>query len=242
MDLNNLNFLARVINTVVDPSVYEKNRNYINKPMEDIPFGHILNVNWDNIAGSFNIIRDYMTQAVYVDLISATNTANKLVLRGTGGGIQVGDIFTNTAIGAATFNNSVGIAYKGADGKINYSNNFESLREAIGAQKAGEETPPINLLWDGNITLSNNSSIITLNNDARKYSVLVGVACPHIGDGRPQDTVLVFPNFQTGITAMNRNGGSYAFFLWDGGVSVTLRSQGWRDGGSSTFTRVYGLL
>lgn len=240
MDMSNLNYLGTRIQEVFDPSVYEKNRGYINKPMEDITFGHILNVNWENIVDSFIILKNYALQAVYVDIVSQNNTPNTLVMRGSSGGIQVGDIFTNTAIGNVGLTNGIGLAYKGADNKINYTTNYDSIRSLIGAKKAGESD--VNLLWSGNITLNNGSSIITLDSSARNYSVLIGIACPHTGEGRPQETTLIFANTTTGASSMNRNGGAYNYFTWDGGVSVTLRSAGYRDGGSSNFTRIYGLL
>lgn len=240
MDLNNLNFLTTRIQEVFSPSVYEKNRGYLNKPMEDIPFGHILNVNWVNLVDSFNIIKDYMVQAVYVDIVSMDNTPNTLVMRGASGGIQVGDIFTSTPIVNTGLYNGVGIAYKGSDGKINYTNNYESVRSLIGAKKIGESD--VNLLWSGNISLRDNSTILTLPDDARKYSVLVGYVAANRWEGRPPMSVLLMPNLDAGYTSENRSGGASAHFLWDGGVSVTLRSHSHRDSSDSLFSKIYGLL
>ena len=240
MDMNNLNFLATRIQEVFDPSVYEKNRGYINKPMEDITFGHLLNINWENITDSFNVLKNYALQAVYVDIVSQANTPNTLVMRGSAGGIQVGDIFTDTAIGNVGLTNGIGIAYKGADNKINYTTNYDSIRSLIGAKKAGESD--VNLLWSGNISLRDSSTIVTLPDDARKYSVLVGYVAPNRWEGRPPISVLLMPNLDAGGSAENRNGGASAHFLWDGGVSVSLRSHSWRDPADSLFSRIYGLL
>lgn len=238
MDMNNLNFLATRIQEVFDPAIYEKNRGYINKPMEDITFGHLLNINWENITDSFNVLKNYMLQAVYVDIVSNENKPNTLVMRGASSGIQVGDIFTNTAIGNTALTNGIGIAYKSSDGKINYTTNYDSIRSLIGAKKAGESN--LQLLWSGPITLRDKSTILTLPTVTKDYSMLLGYVDPY--DGKSPHSVMIVADQISGTSEIGRHGGGEATFLWDGGVSITLRSKGHRDGGQSTFYKIYGVL
>lgn len=51
--------IATAIALMYDPEVYSKLKTEINKPMADVPAGHALNINWDNIVNSYKVIKDF---------------------------------------------------------------------------------------------------------------------------------------------------------------------------------------
>lgn len=56
------NLLENVISQMTEvykPEIYSTDVNVINKPMADIPAGHILNINWDNIYNSFKLLTQF---------------------------------------------------------------------------------------------------------------------------------------------------------------------------------------
>lgn len=52
----NLKLVISKIVEVYKPEIYDTEVTVLNKPMADIPAGHILNINWDNICGSFKAL------------------------------------------------------------------------------------------------------------------------------------------------------------------------------------------
>ena len=117
LDKGRLEEIATAIALMYDPEIYSKLKTEINKPMADIPVGHALNINWDNITNSYKIIKDFLKETLYKEDMSMENVGSKIVQRGTSGGIKVGDIYSTTAL-TNTFPTGSGIAYKGTDGVI----------------------------------------------------------------------------------------------------------------------------
>ena len=123
-----LDEIATAIALMYDPEIYSKLKTQINKPMADIPVGHALNINWDNIANSYKIIKEFLQETLYKEDMSMENVESKVVQRGASGGIKVGDIYTSTAL-TSVFPAGSGIAYKGADGLLQYCNNYSKFFE-----------------------------------------------------------------------------------------------------------------
>lgn len=78
--------IATAIALMYDPEVYSKLKTEINKPMADVPAGHALNINWDNIINSYKIITDFLKETLYKEDMSMENIGNKLYKEGQMGG------------------------------------------------------------------------------------------------------------------------------------------------------------
>lgn len=130
LDKGRLEEIATTIALMYDPEVYSKLKTEINKPMADVPAGHALNINWDNITNSYKIIKDFLRETLYKEDMSMENVGSKVVQRGTSGGIKVGDIYTTTAL-TNNFPTGSGIAYKGIDGVIKYCNDYSKFFEVV---------------------------------------------------------------------------------------------------------------
>ncbi len=137
LDKERLEEIATAIALMYDPEVYSKLKTEINKPMADIPAGHALNINWDNIVNSYKVIKDFLKETLYKEDMSMENIGSKLVQRGTNGGIKVGDIYTTTPLNNGAIASNSGIAYKDSDGMVKYTNNYESFRNLIQINKNG---------------------------------------------------------------------------------------------------------
>lgn len=130
LDKGRLEEIATAIALMYDPEVYSKLKTEINKPMADVPAGHALNINWDNIVNSYKVIKDFLKETLYKEDMSMENVGSKLVQRGTSGGIKVGDIYTTTLLNS-NFPSGSGIAYKATDGKIQYCNDYSKFLEVV---------------------------------------------------------------------------------------------------------------
>ena len=137
LDKERLEEIATAIALMYDPEVYSKLKTEINKPMADIPAGHALNINWDNIVNSYKVIKDFLKETLYKEDMSMENIGSKLVQRGTNGGIKVGDIYTTTPLNNGAIASNSGIAYKDSDGMVKYTNNYDSFRNLIQINKNG---------------------------------------------------------------------------------------------------------
>ena len=137
LDKGRLEEIATAIALMYDPEVYSKLKTEINKPMADIPAGHALNINWDNIVNSYKVIKDFLKETLYKEDMSMENIGSKLVQRGTNGGIKGGDIYTTTPLNNGAIASNSGIAYKDSDGMVKYTNNYESFRNLIQINKNG---------------------------------------------------------------------------------------------------------
>lgn len=65
LDKGRLEEIATAIALMYDPEVYSKLKTEINKPMADVPAGHALNINWDNIVNSYKVIKDFLKETLY---------------------------------------------------------------------------------------------------------------------------------------------------------------------------------
>ncbi|MHD0315237.1 MAG: hypothetical protein OGM09_01410 [Fusobacterium varium] len=130
LDKGRLEEIATAIALMYDPEVYSKLKTEINKPMADIPAGHALNINWDNIVNSYKVIKDFLKETLYKEDMSMENIGSKLVQRGTNGGIKVGDIYSSTSM-IDTFKSGSGIAYKTTEGVIQYCNDYSKFFEVV---------------------------------------------------------------------------------------------------------------
>lgn len=129
--------IATAIALMYDPEVYSKLKTEINKPMADVPAGHALNINWDNIVNSYKIIKDFLKETLYKEDMSMENVGSKVVQRGANGGIKVGDVYCGNIITstAATNNFVPQIAYKDNNGYIQFCNDKEKFQNWVEIQK-----------------------------------------------------------------------------------------------------------
>ena len=147
LDKGRLEEIATAIALMYDPEVYSKLKTEINKPMADVPAGHALNINWDNIVNSYKVIKDFLKETIYKEDMSMENVGSKLVQRGTSGGIKVGDVYCGNVITstAATNNFVPQIAYKDNNGYIQFCNDKGKFQNWIEVQKLISWTK----IWSG---------------------------------------------------------------------------------------------
>ena len=130
LDRKELDRIATLVGEVENPDVYSKDEKYINKPISNIKFGHILNVNWDNILNTFRIIQKFFKETVLNQDVSTDNIANQIVKRNADKSIEVGDIYSNTQL-EDIFENGSGIAFKGKDGVLRYCKNYKEFFKIV---------------------------------------------------------------------------------------------------------------
>jgi|GEM_PF-5767741 len=137
LDKGRLEEIATAIALMYDPEIYSKLKTDINKPMADIPVGHALNINWDNIANSYKIIKDFLKETLYKDDMSMENVGSKVVQRGATGGIKVGDIYCGDIRTTTLATNSFvpQIAYRDNDGNIKFCNDKGKFQEWVEINK-----------------------------------------------------------------------------------------------------------
>lgn len=231
MDFTNLVNLPVTINEVYDPDVYSTDVNKINKPMEDIPFGHILNVNWENLAKGFAVLQAYVPQAVYQDEVDVNNTGAKIVKRGSNGGIQVGDIYTTRPVESNVMNANCGLAFRGSDGLIRFENNLTAIKQSLsGSLGAGglvgvwsgsafTITPTTTSGLKHNVITWNTPQTVTLNTTAQNYKILI-----FYGGILRTAPYLLFPNLPHGLMEDRGDGCvGHAVITWDGAYTVTVQ-------------------
>lgn len=137
LDRKELDRMATVLTEVENPDIYAKDEKHINKPISNIKFGHILNINWDNILNTFRIIQKFFKETVLNQDVATDNTANKIVKRNADKSIEVGDIYCNeikTNIPAVSEFNSE-IAFRDKNGVIKFCNNGELIQEFVKINK-----------------------------------------------------------------------------------------------------------
>ena len=66
IDTKELEKLPTIITDVENSEVYSKDINHINKPIKNIKFGHLLNINWDNLAGAFTLIKKFLAEGMHL--------------------------------------------------------------------------------------------------------------------------------------------------------------------------------
>lgn len=167
LDKGRLEEIATAIALMYDPEVYSKLKTEINKPMADVPAGHALNINWDNIVNSYKVIKDFLKETLYKEDMSMENVGSKLVQRGTSGGIKVGDIYTTTPLNNGAIASNSGIAYKDSDGIIKYTNNFTEFRKLTNTISRDDMNTVEKLDVNGSFEMWGGSRTITLNENAK---------------------------------------------------------------------------
>ena len=137
LDKGRLEEIATAIALMYDPEVYSKLKTEINKPMADIPAGHALNINWDNIVNSYKVIKDFLKETLYKEDMSMENIGSKLVQRGTNGGIKVGDVYCGNIITStvATNNFVPQVAYRDNNGYLQFCNDKEKFQNWVEVEK-----------------------------------------------------------------------------------------------------------
>lgn len=239
LDKSRLDEIATVIALMYDPEVYSKLKTEINKPMADVPAGHALNINWDNIANSYKIIKEFLKETLYKEDMSMENVGNKLVQRGEKGGIKVGDIYTTTAFNSGSIPKNCGIAYKDSDGMIKYTNNFEEFRKLTNTISKDEMSVVEKIDTNGTFDMWGGTRTITLNEKANKYKVLMIKA-----GGSTMDVhfLMLIPNQWIKTREHDRNGGGEMHILWDGNTTIRVNHYTHRDGRTGRCEGVWGVL
>lgn len=239
LDKSRLDEIATVIALMYDPEVYSKLKTEINKPMADVPAGHALNINWDNIANSYKIIKEFLKETLYKEDMSMENVGNKLVQRGEKGGIKVGDIYTTTAFNSGSIPKNCGIAYKDSDGMIKYTNNFAEFRKLTNTISKDEMSVVEKIDTNGTFDMWGGTRTITLNEKANKYKVLMIKA-----GGSTMDVhfLILIPNQLVKTREHDRNGGGEMHILWDGSTNIRVNHYTHRDGKTGRCEGVWGLL
>lgn len=239
LDKSKLDEIATVIALMYDPEVYSKLKTEINKPMADVPAGHALNINWDNIANSYKIIKEFLKETLYKEDMSMENVGNKLVQRGEKGGITVGDIYTTTAFNSGSIPKNCGIAYKDSDGMIKYTNNFEEFRKLTNTISKDEMSVVEKIDTNGTFDMWGGTRTITLNEKAKKYKVLMIKA-----GGSTMDVhfLMLIANQWVKTREHDRNGGGEMHILWDGNTTIRVNHYTHRDGRTGRCEGVWGVL
>lgn len=239
LDKSKLDEIATVIALMYDPEVYSKLKTEINKPMADVPAGHALNINWDNIANSYKIIKEFLKETLYKEDMSMENVGNKLVQRGEKGGIKVGDIYTTTAFNSGSIPKNCGIAYKDSDGMIKYTNNFEEFRKLTNTISKDEMSVVEKIDTNGTFDMWGGTRTITLNEKAKKYKVLMIKA-----GGSTMDVhfLMLIANQWVKTREHDRNGGGEMHILWDGNTTIRVNHYTHRDGRTGRCEGVWGVL
>ena len=239
LDKSRLDEIATVIALMYDPEVYSKLKTEINKPMADVPAGHALNINWDNIANSYKIIKEFLKETLYKEDMSMENVGNKLVQRGEKGGIKVGDIYTTTTFNSGSIPENCGIAYKDSDGMIKYTNNFEEFRKLTNTISKDEMSVVEKIDTNGTFDMWGGTRTITLNEKANKYKVLMIKA-----GGSTMDVhfLMLIPNQWIKTREHDRNGGGEMHILWDGNTTIRVNHYTHRDGRTGRCEGVWGVL
>lgn len=232
--------IATTIALMYDPEVYSKLKTEINKPMADVPAGHALNINWDNIINSYKIIKDFLKETLYKEDMSMENVGSKVVQRGANGGIKVGDIYTTTPSNNGTIAANSGIAYKDSDGMIKYTNNFAEFRKLTNTISKDDMNTVEKLDINGNFNIYGGTRTITLNEKTKKYKALM------IKAGGTEDDIhflIIIPGQRVNSRDGTRYGGGSISVLWNGDLQVTVSHHpGPKDGYTGKVEGVWGLI
>lgn len=234
---NDIERITTTIALMYDVNVYEKTLPYLNKPMANIAAGHALNINWDNIAEKFNIIKNLLSYSVYLEDVTTENIANKIVKRDINGKIKVENIILPTPIDS-NFNNN--LAYKTSLGEVAFTNDSAKIRKFLNVPTIEEATKPTTRIdTNGIFDIRGGSRTITLTEEARKYKALIIKA-----GGSPMDVhyLTLIPGELVKSRDHDRNGGGEIHVRWDGGVSITVWHFTHRDGLTGRCEGVRGLL
>ena len=239
LDKGRLEEIATAIALMYDPEVYSKLKTEINKPMADVPAGHALNINWDNITNSYKIIKDFLKETLYKEDMSMENMGSKVVQRGTNGGIKVGDIYTTTPLNNGAIASNSGVAYKDSDGMIKYTNNFAEFRKLTNTISKDDMNTIEKLDTNGSFEMWGGTRTITLTEKAKKYRVIAAKAG---GSRTDVQFMLLLPNQLVKAREHDRNGGGEIHLIWDGATIITVSHYTYRDGKTGQVAGVWGII
>lgn len=218
IDTEELEKLPTIITDVENPEVYSKDINHINKPIKNIKFGHLLNINWDNLTGAFTLIRKFLAEAIYKQDVDNKNTATKIVCRNADKSIEVGDIYCSSPINNNPFPAKIGLAYKNMEtGEIIFTENYKEIM-----QLAGEIYKEVIIkgTYSSNSLIGGGTKFIEFNNDFAEH---LGVGNIKIKKGKYKITIYVYAistnnssgNYRIVLKGNDKDLGSYSHMVGD---------------------------
>lgn len=235
--------LDKMINKIVEvenPDVYSKKETDFNKPISNIKFGHILNVNWDNIVKTFNIIQKFFKETVLNQDVSTDNVANQIVKRNADKSIEVGDIYSSSNIITGTMPDNSGIAFKNpVSGEIEFTKDYASFRKLTNTISLDDMNAVERLDKNGQFSLSGSSRSITLDEKVKKYKViaiLMGATTTQM------EFALMIPNQRIELSARERKAGGNISAIWDGNITINVSHSNYYYGGTGTVKGVWGVI
>ena len=229
--------IATTIALMYDVNIYEKTLPYLNKPMANIAAGHALNINWDNISEKFNVVKDFLSYAIYQDDVSIDRLANKIVKRDSKGKISAKNIILPVSLGKPFFNN---FAYKTSTNELGFCNDPSTIRTFLDVPTTGEvNKASVKLDTNGEFNIGGGSRTITLKEDAKKYKVL---AIKAGGTTRDVHFLLLIPGQWVKTREHDRNGGGEMHIQWDGGTSIRVNHFIHRDHRQGRCEGVWGII
>lgn len=202
LDKNELERMIDKITEVENPEVYAKEETHLNKPIKNIKFGHILNINWDNLVNTFKIIKVFFKETVLKQDVDNKNTATKIVCRNADKSIEVGDIYCSSPINNNPFPAKIGLAYKNMEtGEIIFTENYKEIM-----QLAGEIYKEVIIkgTYSSNSLIGGGTKFIEFNNNFAEH---LGVGNIKIKKGKYKITIYVY------AISTNNNSGNYRIIL-----------------------------
>lgn len=244
LDRKELDRMATVLTEVENPDVYAKDETHINKPISNIKFGHILNINWDNILNTFRIIQKFFKETILNQDVSTENIANKIVKRNADKSIEVGDIYCSSEITGKveTIPEGAGVPFKHPlTGEIEFTKDYSAFRKITNtiSQDDMNAVERLDANSSGDFGIGGGSRTIDLNEKAKKYKVLAIRMSPK---NSIYNTYLLLPNLSSGSVDENRNGGGTIRATWNGETQVTVNYSQWRDGAYGHVAGVWGVI
>ena len=244
LDRKELDNIATIMTDVENPEVYSKDINHINKPIANIKFGHILNINWDNIVNTFKIVQKFFKEAILNQDVSTDNVENKIVKRNSDKSIEVGDIYCSSTITekVETIQEGTGVPFKNpVTGEIVFTKDYEAFRKITNTISQDDMNEVKRLDKDnlGEFGINGGSRTIELIEEAKKYRVIAIRMSPK---NAIADVHLLLPNLSSGVVDENRNGGGTIRATWNGETQVTVNYSQWRDGAYGNVYGVWGVI
>ncbi len=243
LDRKELDRIATLVGEVENPDVYSKDEKYINKPISNIKFGHILNLNWDNILNTFRIIQKFFKETVLNQDVSTDNVANQIVKRNADKSIEVGDIYSSSDIITGIMPDNSGIAFKNpVSGEIEFTKDYASFRKLTNTISRDDmnTVERLDKNNNANFDMGGGSRTVELNEKAKKYRVL-GI----MAGARSVDThlILLLPNIEMRANTGDRSGGCSFYIRWDiDNNRILISHLPYRDGGYGQIRGVWGLI
>lgn len=242
LDKNELERMIDKITEVENPEVYAKEETHLNKPIKNIKFGHILNINWDNLVNTFKIMKAFFKETVLKQDVDNKNTAGKIVCRNIDKSIEVGYIYCSSTVKTeGTIPEGAGLPYKNPkNGEIEWTNNMEAVRKHTGTISLDDMNAVEKVDINGSFNIYGGSRSITLDEKAKKYKVLMIKA-----GGTESDIhfLIMIPGQRIASRDGVRYGGGAISALWNGELQVTVNHYpGPKDGYTGRVEGVWGLI